>query len=71
MYNITLVELVATVVTAADKPPKVVTIRISHPNSCSLKYDALGLKLLDMLETSGIEPKVLAGEAVAVAPPEA
>lgn len=71
MYNITQVELIATVVTAADKPAKVVTIRIGHPNSCSLKYDALGLKLRDMLETSGIEPKVLAEEAVAVAPAEA
>jgi len=41
----------------ADKPPKSVTIRITHPNSCSLKYDELDLKLRDMLEASGIEPK--------------
>jgi len=41
----------------ADKPAKVVTIRITHPNSCSLKYDELDLKLRDMLEASGIEPK--------------
>ena len=71
MYSITQVELVATVMTDTDKSAKVVTIRITHPNSCSLKYDALGLKLRDMLETSGIEPKVLAEEAVAVAPAEA
>ena len=33
------------------------TVRITHPNSCSLKYDELDLKLRDMLEASGIEPK--------------
>lgn len=41
----------------ASKPPKTVTIRITHPNSCSLKYDKLGLTLRDMLHASGIEPK--------------
>jgi len=40
-----------------DKPPKRVPIRITYPNSCSLKYDEIGLKLRDMLEASGIEPK--------------
>jgi hypothetical protein len=39
------------------KPPKLVTIRITYPNSCSLKYDELDLKLRAMLEASGIEPK--------------
>ena len=34
-----------------------VTIRITHPNSCSLKYDEQDLKLREMLEASGIEPK--------------
>jgi len=57
MYNVTLVELSALVVVDADKPAKRVTIRITHPNSCSLKYDELDLKLRDMLEASGIEPK--------------
>ena len=32
-------------------------IRITHPNTCSLKYDELGLKLRDMLNASGIEPR--------------
>jgi hypothetical protein len=32
-------------------------------NSCSLKYDELDLKLRDMLESSGIEPKATAQEA--------
>ena len=41
----------------AEKPPKAMTIRITHPNSCSLKYDELDLRLRDMLEASGIEPK--------------
>jgi hypothetical protein len=57
LYNVTQVELAASVVVDADKPAKAVTIRITHPNSCSLKYDELDLKLRHMLETSGIEPK--------------
>lgn len=54
LYNVTQVELAASVMVDADKPPKSVTIRITHPNSCSLKYDELDLKLRDMLEASGI-----------------
>jgi hypothetical protein len=57
LYNVTQVELAASVIVDADKPPKAVTIRITHPNSCSLKYDQLDLKLRDMLHASGIEPK--------------
>ena len=57
MYHITQVELAALVVVDSNKPPKLVTIRITHPNSCSLKYDELGLRLRDMLEASGIEQK--------------
>ena len=56
-YNVTQVELTASIVVDADKPAKPVTIRITHPNSCSLKYDEHDLKLRDMLESSGIEPK--------------
>ena len=67
LYNVTQVELAATVVVDADKPAKAVTIRITHPNSCSLKYDALDLKLRAMLEASGIEPK----EPAAAEPSEA
>ena len=62
MYNLTQVELTASVLVDADKPSKRVTIRIAHPNSCSLKYDELGLKLRDMLEASGIEPKEPEGD---------
>jgi hypothetical protein len=57
LYNVTQVELTASMVTDADKPPKSITIRITHPNSCSLKYDEWDLKLRDMLESSGIEPR--------------
>ena len=57
LYNVTQVELAASVALDADKPAKRVTIRITYPNSCSLKYDEMGLKLRDMLEASEIEPK--------------
>jgi len=56
-YNVTQVELTAVVEVDPDKPPKRFPIRITYPNSCSLKYDEVGLKLRDMLESSGIEPK--------------
>lgn len=70
LYNVTQVELSASVTTDAGKPPKAVTIRITHPNSCSLKYDELDMKLRDMLHASGIEPKEPAepAEAAAEAP---
>jgi len=58
MYNLTQVELSASVVVDVKKPAKRIPIRITYPNSCSLKYDEVGLKLRDMLEASGIEPKV-------------
>jgi hypothetical protein len=57
MYSVTQVELAASVVTDADKPAKKVTTRITYPNSCSLRYDEIGLRLRTMLEASGIEPK--------------
>ena len=57
LYSVSQVELAASVMVESDKPPKAVTIRITYPNSCSLKYDEIELKLRDMLEASGIEPK--------------
>jgi hypothetical protein len=62
LYYVTQVELGATVLVDANKPPKSVPIRITYPNSCSLKYDELDLKLREMLEASGIEPKQPQGE---------
>jgi hypothetical protein len=61
LYNVTQVELAASVMVDSNRPPKTVAIRITHPNSCSLKYDEVDLKLRDMLEASGIEPKEPAG----------
>jgi hypothetical protein len=57
LYNVTQVELAATVFVAEGKPPKKVNVRITHPNSCSLKYDEIDLSLRQMLEASGIEPR--------------
>ena len=74
LYNVTQVEIGASVMVDATKPPKSVTIRITHPNSCSLKYDEVDKKLREMLEASGIEPKdptadLEATEAVEIAKP--
>ncbi len=57
LYNVTQVEIAASVMVDSEKPPKSVTIRITHPNSCSLKYDEVDIELRHMLEASGIEPK--------------
>lgn len=62
LFNVTQVELAASVITKPDKPAKSVTIRITYPNSCSLKYDEVDLKLREMLEASGIEPKEPTGQ---------
>jgi hypothetical protein len=40
-----------------------VTFQVTYPNSCSLKYDEIGLKLRAMLEMSDIEPRPPEGEA--------
>jgi hypothetical protein len=57
LYNVTQVELAATIAVDIDTRPKKINIRLTYPNSCSLKYDDIGLKLRSMLEASGIEPK--------------
>jgi hypothetical protein len=57
LYDVTQVELSATIKVVAGKRPKRVTFHITHPNSCSLKYDDLDLRLREMLVASGIEPK--------------
>ena len=65
LYSLTQVELAAWVAGGPEKPSKRVTIRITYPNSCSLKYDERDLKLRAMLEASGIELKEPAQEAEA------
>ncbi len=57
LYNITQAELAVTLRASLDKAPKVVKVRITHPNSCSLKYEESDLKLRDMLSSSGLEPR--------------
>ena len=57
LYDVTQVELAATVQTDAGKKPKTVTIRLTHPNACSLKHDEVGDRLRRMLAASGIEAK--------------
>lgn len=56
-YSVTQVDLAITMAPEGDKLGKVANVRITYPNSCSLKYDTLDLKLRDMLSASGIEPK--------------
>ncbi len=56
LYRVTQVELAVSVITEITQPPQRVTIRLTHPNACSLPYDDLGLTLRAMLHTSGIEP---------------
>jgi len=57
MYYLTQVELSASIIADVSKPAKKITFRITYPNSCSLKYDEIGLKLRSVLAASGIEPK--------------
>jgi len=56
-YHVTQVELAVQIAMDAEKAAKAATVRITYPNSCSLKYDERDLRLREMLETSGIEPK--------------
>ena len=65
LYRITEVELAACVAMDPSKPVAKVPIRITHPNSCSLKYDERDLTLRAMLEASGIELKEPKPEAPA------
>lgn len=56
-YLVTQVGITAQVKSDAGTAAKTMSFNITYPNSCSLKYDEIGLKLRAMLETSGIEPK--------------
>src|SRR5688500_11348548 len=57
LYYVTQVILTASVVMKPGEKPKEIPIRLTWPNSCSLKRDALGDTLRTMLVASGIEPK--------------
>ncbi len=67
-YQISQVGITATVKLDPKAPAKTVTFQVTYPNSCSLKYDEIGLKLRAMLEASGIEPKEPAEGAAATDP---
>jgi hypothetical protein len=56
-YHVTLIELAALVAVKPNEKPKSVMVRITHPNSCSLKYEDVDLRLREMLVASGIEPR--------------
>ena len=62
IYHVTQVELVATVREAPDKPTKKLRFRLTYPNSCSLKYDKMGIRLREVLAASGLEPKATESE---------
>lgn len=53
-----------------DEKPKSVSVRVTHPNSCSLKYDDVGLKLRQMLVDSGVEPREPRAEPGEIEAPE-
>jgi hypothetical protein len=57
LYDVTQVEIIESVVVERSRRPKRIPIRLTHPNSCSLKYDDIGILLRGMLAASGIEPK--------------
>jgi len=57
LWNVTQAEISVEVVGSGDKRPKIETFQVTWPNSCSLKYDELGLRLRAMLTASGIEPR--------------
>jgi len=69
-YNVTQAELSAKVATKPNEKAKSVTVRITFPNSCSLKYDDVDLRLREMLVDSGIEPR-MPSEELELAEPEA
>jgi hypothetical protein len=56
-YNVTQAEPVALVRTDPTKRLTAMPVRLTWPNSCTLKYDGMDLELRDMLVASGIEPK--------------
>jgi hypothetical protein len=56
-YAVTQVGIKAVLYVEGNKPAKAINFRLTYPNSCSLKYDGVDLKLREMLSASGIELK--------------
>ena len=57
LYHVTHAELAVKVTGNAERASKQHSIRLSYPDSCSLKHDAMDLNLRVMLAASGIEPR--------------
>jgi hypothetical protein len=55
LWNVTQAEIVVQLAQIDDKPARRETFTVGYPNSCSLKYDEIGLKLRAMLVASRIE----------------
>lgn len=66
LYHVTEVDLQATVLTPRGKA-KTKSIRITYPNTCSLKHDEIDAKLRQMLVAAGIEPRAPEPAAVITA----
>ena len=61
LFSVTRAELVARVAADGGKPAGRVPICLTSPDSCSLGYGELDLKLRSMLKDSGLEPASAAG----------
>ena len=61
LFSVTRAELVARVAADGGKPARRVPICLTSPDSCSLGYGELDLKLRSMLKDSGLEPAGAAG----------
>ena len=57
IFDVTQVDLTVLMVAEPNGPPRQFPIRITHPDTCSLKHDGVDLKLRSMLIDSGIEPQ--------------
>jgi hypothetical protein len=55
LWNATQAEIVVQLASADDNPGRRETFSIGYPDSCSLKYDEIGLKLRAMLVASKLE----------------
>lgn len=57
LYRVQQAELCASIGQEGRAKPRRITFYITYPNTCSLKYDDMDLRLRQMLEASGIEPR--------------
>jgi len=55
--NVTQIEVIADIGEPNTDKKARKRFRVTHPNTCTLKYDKAGVLLREMLEKSSIEPK--------------